>query len=371
MMRYLIVIAIAFMSLYEGYSQINADERMVKWNFSYTSDVGRNILGGVRKGNVFMGLIDVGVEINSSKYWVGSSLIINGMNTHGSLLSENYIGDKQVVSNIENGNYTFIELLYLKHHFRSVALMVGLQDFNAEFCTSEYGSIFTNSSFGIHSTFPLNIGVPIFPKTALAFTGIVPLFEKIKLKAGVWDGDPGVLKNDIHNFDWSFSNNEGFLYVGQIDFNTSDKLITDINLGVIYHSSEFFNLVDSSRVKGNYGFYTNIDKELLIRGFRSFGAFGQMAWFPSKGNVNEKYFGVGVVYKGIFEKQKDDCMALGCAFVNFYNNEYETDIEFNYTYNLNKYLNIQPVLHYIINPGANDMYKNSLAAFLRISVMFN
>jgi porin len=109
------------------------------WQLSYVCDAGRNFAGGIKTGNAFMGLISAGATIHTDKLWSGGSLNFQVMNTHGHNLSENYVGDMQVISNIENGDYTFLENLFYRQDFSKISVLAGLQDLNAEFCVSEYG----------------------------------------------------------------------------------------------------------------------------------------------------------------------------------------------------------------------------------------
>ena len=343
--------------------------KIFEWNLGYTCDAGRNFTGGIKPGNGFMGLIDAGVIIHSNKLWRGGSLSFQLMNTYGRNLSENFIGDLQIASNIENGNYTFVENLIYRQDFSKLSLLFGLQDLNAEFCVSEYGGALTNSSFGIHSTFPLNFGVPIYPKTALAIAGLYAINDNFSIRVSLWDGDAGSLEDDPHNFDWSISSEEGFLTVEEIEYKSSSEKLTDIKVGMFYHTGEFINTDDdTSTIKENMGFYAICDKQLCINGSRTFGTFGQLAVFPSNANFNTAYIGAGLTFSGIMEKRPDDCMAAGLAYSILFDDTYECDIELYYCFAFGNHISVQPAFHYILNRGANQGFDNAFAGFVRISL---
>lgn len=340
-----------------------------EWNVGYMFDAGRNFTGGLKKGNVYIGLAKAGLLLRSDKVLKGGEFYIELMNTHGGMLSGNYIGDIQIASNIENGDYTFIEKLYFKQNFSKLIFIIGLQDLNEEFCTSEYGGELTNSSFGIHSTFPLNFGVPLYPKTALAIAALFNVNDNIILRTSVFDGDAGSLKDDLHNFDWSVSPEEGFLTVNEFEYKSGSEKLTSIKIGGFYHTDDFNDADDTLATNnGNYGFYGIYDKQVYEIGSRIIGLFGQLAYFPSKANINTTYVGAGLNLVGLFEKRPDDCLASGVAYSRLFDKTNECDIEFNYSFAFGSHIAVQPAFHYIINPGANRGIDNAFASFLRVSV---
>jgi porin len=338
-------------------------------DLGYICDAGRNFTGGIKEGNAYMGLAYGGFTVHSDKLWKGGSFSFCLMNTHGHNLSENYTGDLQVISNIENGDYTFIEELMYRQDFSKLSILSGLQDLNAEFCVSKYGCCLTNSSFGIHSTFPLNFRVPLYPKTALAVAGLFTVNDNITIRASLWDGDASSLEDDPHNFNWSVSSEEGLLTVEEIEYKSSSEKLTTIKVGAFYHTGEFANTDnDTSTIKGNMGFYAICDKQLFSNGTKDIGVFGQLAIFPSKANFNTAYIGAGLTFAGLMEKRPDDCLAAGFAYSQLFDDAWECDIECNYCVTIGSHISLQPALHYILNPGANQELDDAFAGFLRLSL---
>jgi porin len=372
MKKYLYLLIFVFCAMIQSSFAQNSDSisnNPVEWDASYIFDAGRNFTGGLKLGNAYMGLAKAGVLLRSNKFWKGGEFYAELMNTHGVNLSGDYIGDMQIASNIENGNYTFIEKLYFKQNFSKLSLVIGLQDLNEEFCTSEYGGALTNSSFGIHSTFPLNFGVPIYPKTALSIAALFNINENITLRTSVFDGDAGSLEDDPHNFDWSVSSEEGLLTVDEIEYKSSSEKLTSIKIGGFYHTADFNDADDSLKsIKENYGFYGICDKQVYENGSQKIGLFGQLAFFPSKANINTTYLGAGLNFVGLFEKRPDDCLATGVAYSRLFDKTYECDMEFNYSFAFGSHITVQPAFHYIIHPGANQGLNNAFAGFLRVSI---
>ncbi len=366
---FLISMGCAFSQSVFSQNTDSVSNKSVEWNAGYTFDAGRNFTGGIKKGNVYLGLVHAGLLVRSDKLWNGGEFYAEIMNTHGSLLSGDYIGDLQIVSNIENGNYTFLEKLYFRQKISKMTFIIGLQDLNEEFCTSEYGGALTNSSFGIISTFPLNFGVPIYPKTALAVAALFNINDNIMLRTSLFDGDAGSLDNDPHNLNWPISAEEGLVTVDEIEYNSGADKLTSIKIGGFYHTAEFNDIDDTlTTEKGNFGFYGIIDKQVYENGSRTIGLFGQLGYFPSKVNFNTTYLGAGLNFTGLIDKRPDDCLATGIAYSRLFDKTYECDLELNYSFAFGDYITVQPVIHYIIHPGANQGLDNAFAGFLRVSI---
>ena len=132
--------------------------------------------------------------------WKGTFVYVNAANTHGAMPSAELLGDMQVASNIEAGNHTYIQELWIKQAFKNLELTAGLQDLNVEFAASEYGAMFLNSSFGILPIVSGNIPAPIFPLTSLGLTAKWNILKNTTLLAAVYDGSPSDFDYNPYNF---------------------------------------------------------------------------------------------------------------------------------------------------------------------------
>ncbi len=348
-----------------AYSQESAeDNSTIEPILKYVGDAGRNITGGIKTGNAYNGLFDAGVIIKSDKWYNGGSLTIEMQNTHGNELSGNYVGDIQYISNIENNDYTYLYQLYYKQDFSMLYFIVGIHDLNTEFVISEFGAALTNSSFGIHSTFPLNFGVSIFPKTSLSFIGAIKYNENFIYRIGLYDGDVSNLDDEKYNLKWKINKDEGILSIHEFEL----KPITNntIKLGAYYHTGKFFKTNDfTTEVNGNWGIYGIVDQVVYEKDEnKRGGVFFQFGITPSSKNINTKYFGAGLNFNGLIPSRSKDGFAIGFTYAGLYDDTWECDIEANYLFSLGKHFNIQPCIHYVIHPGANAGYKNSFAPFI-------
>lgn len=82
----------------------------------YVSDVVHNMNGGLKKGTVIMGKMDMGLNLDfeKAKLWRGGTFTLIGQSTHGGRASEKYIGDMQILSSIEHADYTYLSECYYK-----------------------------------------------------------------------------------------------------------------------------------------------------------------------------------------------------------------------------------------------------------------
>ncbi|MGC8803908.1 MAG: carbohydrate porin [Bacteroidales bacterium] len=350
-----------------GAQEDSMQVKVFEWEAGYVGDLSRNFDGGISRGNTLMGVLSVGATFRTDKLWQGGEFYFQGMSTHGKGLSAHYVGDQQVISSIENGDYWFFfEKFYYRQNIGNGWLKVGLQDLNQDFLVSDGGSNFINSSFGIPSTYPLNFSAPIYPKTALAISGLYNFTDKWSVKLAVFDGDCGSLDDDKINTKWRLHKQEGFLWVGELAFKPDERL--HIKGGWMYHTANFTEITDSSKKqKGVYGMYMLMDYSLVKRSNRSISCFAQIAYHPSKVNYNPLYVGGGFIVQGYLFNRANDYLGLGAAYARFYDHSYECDIECCYFINLNAHISIVPSVHYVLHPGGKEAdLSNATAGILRV-----
>ncbi|MBP1663029.1 MAG: Carbohydrate-selective porin OprB [Bacteroidetes bacterium] len=206
---------------------------------SYIGDLVSNFSGGIKTGTTYLGLANIktGFDTEKANWWKGGEFFINVGNTHGGEPSANLVGDFQGVSNIEAGNLTFMYELWYRQTLGKFDITVGLQDLNANFAVSEYGGLFTNSSFGIHSSIADNISSPIFPLTALGTILQYKISDTFNWQAAFFDGTPDDFETNPYNIQWKLGKDQGLLAV--TEFQVGKSLIQDreavYKLGAYYH----------------------------------------------------------------------------------------------------------------------------------------
>ncbi len=348
---------------------------------SYLGDAVSNFSGGIRRGGGYLGMANLKLLFSTEKasLWRGGSFFVNGANTHGGTPSEQLFGDFQVISNIEAGDHTYMHELWYRQELGSLALIVGLQDLNAEFVASEYASLFINSSFGVHSTIADNIPSPIFPQTALGAQLQYAFSEKVSAKLALFDGLPEDLDSHPHNLEWKLNSHDGLLWVSEFAFSDLWKsgLFSEYKVGAYFHSHKERAGSEELVLPGrheNWGVYLLAD-QTLYSGLRNntLSAFWQASVSSESNNRNWYYLGAGLHYKGWLPSRPDDEWGLAVAHAGIRHNVAgsETTLELTYKAYLCHNLFVQPDLQYVIQPaGTERVLPNVLAGILRIGFNF-
>lgn len=369
--KFIIVCVLAVLNLPEIQAQTVSSQIEPALNFeaSYIGDLVSNISGGIKNGTTYLGLANfkAGFNTEKAKLWKGGQLFANVGNTHGGQPSTNLVGDFQGVSNIEAGNQTFLYELWYKQSIGKVDITLGLQDLNADFATSEYGGLFTNSSFGIHSSIADNLSVPIFPLTALGANVSWRISDTFLWESAVFDGTPDDFEVNPYNIHWKLNMNQGFLAVTEFQINKS--LISgkqgNYKFGAYFH--EHNDTIDVEQ--RNRGFYFVGDQQISDK----WAIFSQIGLSPKSLNNHNHYYSLGLNAKGLISARSDDQFGIAIAYAGVDHSLVgsETTLELTYQLELNKHFYLRPDIQYVINPaGTETKLKNALVGFLRLGVNF-
>ena len=355
---------------FSAFAQENTQsEKSFSFGASYTGDNALNTTGGIKTGYGYLGMANFKIGFNTEKagLWPGGLFHLHAVNTHGASPSADLLGDMQVASNIEAGDHTYIQELWLLQSIGKFEFTLGLQDLNVEFVSSEYGGLFLNSSFGIMPIISSNISAPIFPLTAPGLTARWNISEKVSWLSAIYDGCPIGFDQNPYNLKWDFKKTDGVLGITEIQFNTSINGEPGIyKTGIFtHHHIE----VDSLR-KSTSGLYAIIDQKIWTQDQKSLGLFAQLGYSPNKTSFNNFYMGFGMNYSGLFSKKCSDILGLALAHEHFNDDiPVETAIELTYQYQLTENIFLQPDIQYIINPaGTGETLDNCLAGFLRFGI---
>lgn len=349
------------------------------YSASYVGDNLNNISGGIKTGSCYLGMahITAGFDAQKAGLWDGGLLYLDAANTHGASPSAELLGDIQVVSNIDAGEHSYMQELWVQQSLGKVDLTLGLQDMNAEFAASGYGGLYLNSSFGILPVISHNIAAPIFPLTTLALTAKWSISDKYTLLGAVHDGAPTDFDANPYNLKWQFRSGDGLLAVTELQ---SSRQIGGLpgmyKAGVFSHrhtAEQSFDpdFPDSLNIN-TLGMYVYADQQLWSRGAKSLGAFAQLGYCPAETSINDFYAGMGFNFAGMFSAKGKDVLGLAVAHEHFNGNlASETAVELTYQYQLNTSVFVQPDLQYIFNPaGTGETVDNIFAATLRFGFSF-
>jgi porin len=349
---------------------------------SYIGDVVRNFSGGIKKGSSYLGLANfkISFDTKAARLWKGGQLFINAANAHGGNPSADLVGDFHTVSNIEADEISYIHELWYKQTLNQFEIVGGLQDLNTDFVSSEFGSLYINSTFGTPSTIADNVPSPIFPLTSIGISLKWNISDKGNWKIAVFDGLPTELSHNAHNLKWNFNKDEGVFAVSEYQFTPEFKtgVKGSYRAGIYYHSQLVVTAEENNKTKlynYNTGLYVIADQMIYQKPGSNggLGIFAQLAISPKAINTHNLYYGLGLSYQGLFKNREDD--KLGIAFTNAGFSEKdkknETVLEICYKAQLTENLYIQPDLQYVIHPeGTGQTLANATVGFIRFGISF-
>ena len=375
------LIMLPFLITINGFSETADSLKSCAWqvNATYKGDFVSNFSGGIAPGTTYLGLADLFLQFDAEKagLWKGGKFLVHGANSHGGEPSANLIGDFQVASNIEAGNHTFLYELWFKQCFRNVTATIGLQDLNAEFASSQVGSLFLNSSFGVHSVISDNILAPIFPLTSPGITLCYDVSKRVSLKTAVYKGCPIDFDDNPYNTKWSLDHLQGLLWVteGQYTWEGNQKMSNTLKAGFFFHQhcpeSEVINSETGNTLTHDYGFYLVGDHQVYANGRHGLCVFYQLGISPR--NDNFGYLGAGCTYSGLLSKKSTDVLGLAIAdgMLTKERGQDETTFELTYKVQISDQIYLQPEMQYVVHPGGTDVQlKNATVGLVRLGLEF-
>lgn len=332
----------------------NVNSQSLNFNAEYTGDFLYNV-GGLSDGGGYLGYAKIGME---ATLWRGASAHIGGATTHGITPTEMFIGDYQVVSNIEAGNYAFMEYLSLQQQLGKFSIKIGLQDMNENFASLDAAGEYVNSSFGIHPALSSNMSVAIFPLTGLGAEIHFDINDSWHVQAAVYDGEIPSFEDNQYNLNWHLNKDNGALFIGEGQYIRDNGTY---ELGAFYHTSE-----------KKYGAYANIEQEVWNNERHSLKPFAQVSYAQVSDDIismidNYFHFAMGANFEGVFSKENRDMAGIAFTSVVLSERKNETAIEFFYQYQINDNLIIKPDIQYIVNPSGVDI-DNALVGILRFAI---
>jgi porin len=309
---------------------------------SYIGEILSNISGGIHTGTVYLSMGNVSIKFNTraAHLWKGGSLFINGANTHGMTPSADYVGDYQLISNIEAGDHTFMQELWYKQELGCMEITAGLQDLNIYFANTSNGALFLNSSFGIMPTVSSNVPAPVFPMTSLGVAVKWQISGKSTFLAALFDGSPTDFEENPHNLKWQFNEDDGMLIFGEYQLSTPySGLPGTFKIGVYFHQhllAEDDHDTDTDTLyRNNNGFYVIADKVLCKNpnNSRNLSIFLQFGLSPKMLNQNNYFAGFGLNYTGLINRHGNDAIGLAFAHAGLRDNYGdETALELTYKF---------------------------------------
>lgn len=357
------------------HAQNNDAKEAIEFNTTVTGDFARNFSGGIQKDNAYLGNIDITATFSTekAKLWKGGTFFAYFLNNHGNSLSQ-HIGDLQGADNIEADAHSRLYQFWYKQELGDFSITVGQHDLNSEFCASEYGGSFINSSFGIQPDISANIPVSIFPVATLGAILKYQINNNIAVLGAIYDGDPGDQETNPNSVDIRWDKSEGTACIVEFQYLLEKE-------GAFYRSFKLGSW--SHNIDHHYGVYAIIDQKLWSESIdknQGLAFFSQLGGSPHNHGYIDSYYSLGLHYTGLIKGRDEDNLGLAIGnatlekdFNRHHSNENlsnEIVMELTYSAKVNKFFSIQPDLQYVIKPGGSRNIDDAVVGILRIVAEF-
>ncbi len=400
-------------------------EKGVDFTLAYTGEYLANLSGGDQSGDTYEGLFEIALDLDSEKlgFWKGGSFHVNSYEIHGSSLTQKYIHDLGVISNIDSYDSLRIQEYWFQQVCWSdkLSIRVGQMAADKEFFGSDNAALFLNGAFGTLPTISANLpNPPVYPMAGTGIRVRLEPIEQIYVQAAVYDGDVGRADFNTSGSRANLSKDEGLLSFYELGWklNQEEKakgLPGTYKLGAFYHSDQFtdrlrdadgapfiFTLNDAAIHNGDYGLYVIGDQTVFREASdkedsdQGLSLWTRVSGTPANRNLVSFYVDGGFNYKGLVPTRDEDVFGLGVSYIGI--SQYEIDSQISdrdlngttpvvlsdaetiieLTYKAvfttrsatTPQLSVQPDLQWILHPGGSPAIRDAFVAGIRFNCIF-
>ena len=334
---------------------------------TYIADNIANVSGGVKRGAIHFGRLDLSVDADLDKLvgWTGGRFYANAFVIYGQGLSRNYVMNLATISEIEALPDQRLYNAYFEQSFFGDRLNIraGQQAADVEFFDSQTDDLFINGTFGWPAIKASNLpaGGPAPP---IAVPGIrikAALTENITAFGAVFNGDPSgpgeadPQLRDHHGL--AFRVNDPPWVIGQVRLNYDidiggRPLAGNFTPGAWKHYGSFdsqrftakgLSIADlggsgvPARLRGNYGIFAVIEQVLYrppevkdnstSASLPGVTAFGRIAYSPPDRNLIDLYVDGGIGFVGFTPGRPLDRFGVAMAYMRISNTARNLDLD--------------------------------------------
>ena len=370
----------------------DTSSKALSFPISYTGEVLGNLSGGYKQGAVYDGVLNIGVQGDLEKLfgWKGASFLVSGLDPHGASLTDKYVHDFNVVSNIDAYDSVRFYEAWLQQDFADgkYSLRLGQLLADNEFFIAPSAALFINSAFGAIPVVSHNCSAPVYPVALPGGRLLWKASESFTVQAGFYDGDAeDTGTENPHGLDWHLDGSRGVLALTEVAYTYNpgkDGLGGVYKLGAFYHTSSENEAFPENGSCASAGGYFIADQSLWRKpGGKDQGlsAFLRIGGAPSDRSTVPFYFDTGFNYKGLIPRRDADIAGIGFSYTQLspdlrdedgapFETHHEAILEATYKVQLKDWLTLQPDVQYVFNPGADERADNALVAGIRFSVSF-
>jgi porin len=376
----------------------------IKFAATYIGESLGNPSGGLKRGGVYEGRLNLAVDVDLQKLIGADQLTFhaNMFQIHGGGLSRGSLQNLFVVSGIEALPSTRLYEAYFEKQWgnKRVSVKAGQLAADSEFFNTRYTDVLTNASMGwpaITST-DLPSGGPSPPLAAMGARVLINVTEQLSLLGGIFDGNqagPGPEDPQLRNrYGVNFRVNDPPLLLGQLQYAWNNKkgdpnLTGQIKVGGWRHFGAFADQRFASNgvslaaptssgeallLLGDIGAWGVFEQQIYRvpnSDDRGIGIFGRVSGAPADRNLIDLYADAGVEFIGLYDERPDDKFGIAAGYAHISKRTQQLDADYRtfanafwpqrsfeglvtavYQYQVRDGWTVQPNFQYIIHPGA-------------------
>jgi porin len=378
----------------------------------FVTDVLGNLMGGrhraVRESDELA--LNLMADLDRLAGWAGGRLHLSFSVRSGTSLSDRDIGNVFSVAQVCCGHtYRLVNVDLEQSLFDDrVNVRGGRIVAGDEFLSSPLYGNFVQGAFNTNPIGILfNVPMTVYPTATWGLRARVRSISQLSLMAGVYNGDPTLGDNDKHGVDWTM---RGPLFaIGEVGVHLNQEpsatgLPGNYKIGGYYLAGTVSDLhrdvhggsialsgLPPQMHSGNGGFYLLLDQMIYRDGGtgspRGLTPFVSLLVAPSSSvNTMPFFANGGLVYRGLFASRPHDTAAFGVAYGAFSSQlarsqrdarsagsgagiqKYEVALELTYIVQATRWLQVQPDLQYIVNPGGTGKIPNALVLGFQLAL---
>jgi porin len=370
------------------------EDRGVTISAEYTGEGMSDLVGGIKTGATYEGLLRLGLMLNLEKVcWKGATFYVSALYPHGEGISQDYSGDFNIASNITAYNSFRLDELWIDQQFlpdKTLSIRFGQLASDVEFLLSGSSALFVNAAFGTMPTISFNNNLPIYPFGGLGIRVAYTPANGWFARAGVFDGNPGN-PSTVNKYGVAFHLNlsAGVIVLAETGYainSSADStgLAGYYKIGAWYDSYPEETPQIGGQHNSDAGICAIVDQMIYRKSDFAPGsltAFFRISAAPDQHiNLVPFYVDGGFNLDGPFHSRDKDVfgMALGYTRLSDHftpvntpiRSGHETVFETSYKIQINDHLFLQPDIQYILNPGGYPHLDNALVAVLRFDFTY-
>jgi porin len=375
----------------------------VKFAATYIGEVLGNVSGGLRRGAIYEGRLNLAVDVDLQKLAGLDQLTFhaNMFQIHGDGLSRNNLQNFFVVSGIEALPSTRLYEAYFEKKWGDniVSLKAGQLAADSEFFNTKYTEVQTNASMGWPAITSVDLpsGGPSPPLAAVGARLLVNVGDNLSILGGVFDGNqagPGTDDPQQRDrYGVNFRLNDPPLVLGQVQYSWNNKkgdpnLAGSVKFGGWRNFGSFSDLRLASNgvslaspassgtpamLSGDFGVWGVLEQQVYRvpnSDDRGIGVFGRVSSSPTDSSLIDLYADAGVEFIGLTEARPNDKFGVAVGYAHLSRRAQALDTDFralmgpswphrrfeglfsaSYQCEIQAGWTLQPNLQYIVHPG--------------------